>query len=145
MLRTSLARVALPLALCLAASACAGVVDHRGYRAERLDIEQIQPGISTEEDVLAIMGSPTTRGTFDGNTWYYIGSQTETLAFMEADLVERDIIEVKFDDAGYVFSVSEFGAEIAQDVDPVDRQTPTRGNRVTFIDQFLGNLGRFNK
>ncbi|MGF1624131.1 MAG: outer membrane protein assembly factor BamE [Alphaproteobacteria bacterium] len=145
MLRKSSAGVALPLALCLAATACSGVVDHRGYRADRHDIGQIQPGISTEDDVLAIMGTPTTRGTFDGRTWYYIGQETETLAFLEADLLNRDIIEVQFDEAGYVFSVSEYGAEIAQDVRPVDRETPTSGNRLTFIDQFLGNLGRFNK
>lgn len=139
-----LARTLLPLGLCLAATACSGVVDHRGYRADSRDVEQIQPGISTEQDVLAVMGTPTTRGTFDEKVWYYVGSETETLAFMEADLVNRDIIEVKFDEAGYVFSVGQYGAEIAQDVDPVDRETPTRGNRITFIEQFLGNLGRFN-
>ena len=144
MLHVVLARFALPLGLCLAAAACGGVVDHRGYRADQRDLDRIQPGISTEQDVLALLGTPTTRGTFDEKVWYYVGSETQTLAFMEADLVERDIIEVKFDDAGFVFSVSEYGAEIAQDVEPVDRETPTRGNRITFIEQFLGNLGRFN-
>jgi outer membrane protein assembly factor BamE (lipoprotein component of BamABCDE complex) len=140
-----LARVLLPLGICLAATACSGVVDHRGYRADRRDLEQIQPGISTEQDVLAIMGTPTTRGTFDEKVWYYVGSETETLAFMEADLLDRKIIEIRFDDDGYVFSVNEYGPEIAREVDPVDRETPTRGNRMTLIEQFLGNLGRFNR
>lgn len=140
----SIARLALPVGLCVALAACSGIVDRRGYRADEADVSQIQPGISTADDVIAIMGTPTTRGTFDNQVWYYIGSETETLAFMEADLVDRNIIEVHFDEQGYVFSVEQHGAEIAQDVDLVDRETPTRGNRVTFIDQFLGNLGRFN-
>lgn len=144
MLRHKFARALLPLGLCLAVAACSGIVDRRGYRADERDVSQIQPGISTKDDVLTLMGTPTTRGTFDGDVWYYIGQETETLAFLEPDLVERDIIEVEFDDNGFVFSVNQYGAEIAQDVAIVDRETPTRGNRITFIEQFLGNLGRFN-
>ena len=135
----------VPFGLCLAVAACSGTVDRRGYRVSDRDVEQIQIGISTEQDVLTLMGTPTTRGTFDQNVWYYIGSEMEQWAFLEADLVDRVIIEVRFDEAGYVSSIDNYGPEIAQDVDPVDRQTPTRGNRVTFMDQLLGNLGRFNK
>ena len=137
-------RLLLPLALGLAVTACSGTVDRRGYRVSERDIEQIQIGLSTEQDVLTIMGTPTTRGTFDENVWYYIGSETEQWAFLEADLVDRDIIEIHFDDAGYVASIDNYGPEIAQEVNPVDRETPTRGNRVTLIQQLLGNLGRFN-
>ena len=138
-------RLLVPLGLCLAIAACEGTVDRRGYRVSERDVEQIQIGISTEEDVLTLMGTPTTRGTFDEKVWYYIGSELEQWGFLEADLIARDIIEVHFDDAGYVAAIGIHGAEIAQDVDPVDRETPTRGNRVTFVDQLLGNLGRFNK
>jgi outer membrane protein assembly factor BamE (lipoprotein component of BamABCDE complex) len=133
-----------PLCLCLAVAACSGTVDRRGYRLSERDVEQIQIGVSTEQDVLTIMGTPTTRGTFDENVWYYIGSEQEQWAFLEADLIDRNILEVRFDEAGYVQSMDAYGPEIAQDVDPVDRETPTRGNRVTFIQQLLGNLGRFN-
>ncbi|MEZ5667260.1 MAG: outer membrane protein assembly factor BamE [Alphaproteobacteria bacterium] len=139
------AMVLTALGACALASACEGVVDRRGYRAEQRDVQQIQIGTSTEQDVLTIMGTPTVRSTFDENTWYYIGSETETWAFMRPELVDRNIIEVQFDPAGYVAAIETYGAEIAQDIDPVDRETPTRGNRVTFIQQFLGNLGRFNK
>lgn len=138
-------RLLVPLGLCLAVVACGGTVDRRGYRVSERDVSQIQVGVSTEQDVLTIMGTPTTRGTFDEKVWYYIGSELEQWAFLEPDLIDRNILEIKFDEAGYVSSLGNYGAEIAQDVNPVDRETPTRGNRVTFIQQLIGNLGRFNK
>jgi len=38
---------------------------------------RLVPGTSTRTDVTAAIGSPTTRATFDDNTWLYIGEVTQ--------------------------------------------------------------------
>ncbi len=125
-------------------AACDSVQSQRGYQADARSVEQLQPGVVTKDEVYNILGSPSTRGTFDDSVWYYIGTDMERWAFFEPDMLDRTIIELHFDQAGFLTEVREYGPEIAQDVDPVDRETPTRGNRITFLQQFLGNLGRFN-
>ncbi|MBT5014377.1 MAG: outer membrane protein assembly factor BamE, partial [Rhodospirillaceae bacterium] len=76
---------------------------------------------------------------------FYISQRTETLAFLEPELKEREIIILRFDDKGILAAVETRSAEDGKDVLPVDRKTPTAGNEINFFEQIFGNLGRFNK
>ena len=81
---------------------------------------------------------------FDSNMWLYISEKTETFAFMAPEVVERNVIMVKFTDKGIVNEVKKLDLSNAQDVKHVERVTPTSGNEVTFWDQLFHNVGRFN-
>jgi hypothetical protein len=37
------------------------------------------------------------------------------------------------------------GLDRGQEIDPVERKTPTHGNKMTVLEQIVGNLGRFRK
>ena len=67
-------------------------MDTRGNLADKDRLQQIQPGVSTRDDVAAVLGTPSTMGTFDPNTWYYIGARTEKTAFFRPDTVERKVV-----------------------------------------------------
>jgi outer membrane protein assembly factor BamE (lipoprotein component of BamABCDE complex) len=55
------------------------------------------------------------------------------------------VVEVLFDEQDKVLEVKKLNLGDAQDVDVVDRKTPTAGKTITVFDQLLGNIGRFNK
>ncbi|NCC22155.1 MAG: outer membrane protein assembly factor BamE [Alphaproteobacteria bacterium] len=135
--------------LCLAAAAtltlaaCAPTTATRGNYVENYRLERIQPGVHTRSDLLQIIGSPTTTGTFDSNTWYYLGQHTEKKGIFDPRVVDERIIVVAFGPDGTVSSVKE-QAEGRTDVPIVERTTPTHGNDITMLQQFLGNLGKFN-
>ncbi|GEO41264.1 hypothetical protein SAE02_54120 [Skermanella aerolata] len=128
----------------LALAACSPSVDTRGNLADKDRLQQIQPGVSTRDDVAAVLGTPSTMGTFDPNTWYYIGARTEKTAFFRPDTVERKIVVVKFDEAGTVADVHQLDQNAGQEVELVERTTPTAGRDLNFIEQMLGNVGRFS-
>ncbi len=92
--------------------------------------------------MLATLGNPSTRGTFEQSTWYYISATREYLAYLRPDTRERRIIAVRFDEDGTVSAVDEFGMEDGRVVAFVDRETPTRGRELTILEQLLGNVGR---
>src|SRR3546814_15351443 len=75
---------------------------------------QIQPGVSTRDDVAVILGTPTTVSTFEDNIWYYIGQRTEKSAFWNPAIVDRRVLEVTFDDQGVVRTIQELGMEEGQ-------------------------------
>ena len=59
-------------------------------------------------------------------------------------MVERRILKLQFDQDGTLVSMEQLGLEDAQDVNLVDRETPTRGRELGALEQLLGNLGKFN-
>ena len=90
------------------------------------------------------LGTPSTVGTFDENTWYYIGARTEKTAFFQPEVVERKVVVVRFDENGTVADIQELDQSAGQQVELVERTTPTAGRDMNFIEQMLGNIGRFS-
>lgn len=148
--RRSRLRVGLKLALpaiivgC-ALAACAPRANTHGDPLVIQRLDSVVKGVHSREDVYAILGSPSTSAAFDDETWYYISAQTETFAFLPREETERQVVAIRFDQRGIVSSVEHFGKERGEDVALVSRETPTFGTEVSLVQQFLGNLGRFNK
>jgi outer membrane protein assembly factor BamE (lipoprotein component of BamABCDE complex) len=138
--------VATIIALVLAGSlaACSKTVEQRGNQPTAEKVAEIKPGISTQEDVTRILGTPSSVGTFDDKTWYYISRRTEQLAFLTPDLVDQQVIAVSFDEQGLVREVRRHGMDERRAVTPVARSTPAAGKELSFIEQLIGNVGKFN-
>lgn len=132
-------------AVVLAVVACSPRIDSRGNLPDPDKLAEIKPGKHTRNDVAEILGSPSSIGVFDQETWYYISKRTEALAFFKPDVAERQVVIVSFDKKGVVTRVETLGLEQGHAVEPVDRKTPTAGTELTIMQQLLGNMGRFNK
>lgn len=126
------------------AAGCSGTIDSHGHVARESAVKELQPGIQTREEVARLLGSPSSTAPFDDKTWYYIGQKVETLAFFKPEVKERRVLVVRFDDAGILDSLEVLSAEDGKQVAFVDRETPTAGHEMTFLEQLLGNVGRFN-
>lgn len=126
------------LAVVVAVSACTPRVDPRGNLPDAERLAEIVPGEHSRDEVSEILGTPSTIGNFDGETWLYISEQTETLAFFERTLKERQVVILRFDAEGIVKSIETIDATAGKDFEPVDRETPTEGNRITVMEQLLG-------
>ncbi|MCR9267502.1 MAG: outer membrane protein assembly factor BamE [Alphaproteobacteria bacterium] len=132
----------LVLACALGASACNPVLRSHGYRYAIQEEPNITPDEDTIDTVRARLGNPSTTGTFEDNTWYYISSTRESLAYLRPVTRDRRIIAVSFDDTGVVEQVAEYSLDDGRLVAYAGRETPTRGRELTFIEQILGNVGR---
>ncbi len=115
----------------------------RGSMLEDYQISEVKIGESSQSDVLRIIGSPTTQSTFNSNIWYYIGQETEKRGILDSEVVKERVIIVSFNDEGIVESVGESSGD-RMDIPYARGKTPTHGNDLTFTQQLLGNMGRFN-
>ena len=142
---TSRRGAAVALAICaLAIGACAQKIDVRGHIPEEEDLGRINPGVHTREDVAQLLGTPSTVSAFQDTKWYYIGQKSTEFAFFAPEVLERRVVVVSFDDAGVVAETSTLSLADGQDIDPVERVTPTEGRELNFFQQIFGNLGRFS-
>src|SRR3546814_5404304 len=125
------------------ADLCSPRIDTRGNLPDPDIVSELQPGLHDRDQVAQILGSPSTVGTFDDSTWYYISKRTETVAFFEPETVDQQVLAVHFDDTGVLSEVKVFGYEDGQEIEPVERVTPTSGREITILQQLFGNIGRF--
>lgn len=124
-------------------AACTPTVANRGNMVKDYQMVTIEPGTSTKSDVLRAMGSPTTQDPFDENKWFYIGQVTEKKGVLDPKVTDERIVMVDFDQDGIVNTIKDVGGN--REAIPFERsKTPTSGNEVTVLQQFFGNLGKFN-
>lgn len=141
---TKLALRAAVLAVAAGLSACSGTVETHGHMLRESAMKELRPGVQTREGVAKLLGSPSSVAPFDDRTWYYIGQKVESLAFFKPEVKERQVVVLRFDDGGILDSVKVLSAEDGRQIAFVDRETPTAGHELTFMEQLLGNMGRFN-
>jgi outer membrane protein assembly factor BamE (lipoprotein component of BamABCDE complex) len=128
----------------LALVACTPQVSNHGYRLDEAALAQVAPGRTSREEVLQLLGSPSSLTTFDGSSWYYVSQRTERMSFYQEEVVNQDVVAISFDEFGTVSQVDRHGLDRAQEVSLVDRETPTSGSELSVFEQFVGNIGRFN-
>jgi outer membrane protein assembly factor BamE (lipoprotein component of BamABCDE complex) len=135
--------VVLPIAAALAVVACTPDIEQRGDLPTKADIAQIHPGKTTKDEVIKILGSPSSVGIFDANAWYYISKRTSQTAFFLPDTTGQEVYIVDFNKDGVVSAVDHKGLKDAENITPAPGATPAPGRELTFLEQIIGNLGRF--
>lgn len=114
----------------------------RGNRVDPEKLAQITPGVQTRSDVEALLGSPTARGTFDEDHWYYISSRTRTSPGRFLEVEDRRVVAIAFTPQGVVSDIRELTGADGRDVRIVSRETPVPGTDRTLLQALFGNIGR---
>lgn len=136
-------QIALALvAMCLL-GACAPIIDTRGHTLQSMDTGQIIKGDSHREDVEAVLGSPSAKSTFGDESWYYITVQKETVGIFAPEITKQHVTEITFKKNGTVKDILAYEKEAGKPVRFVEKTTPAAGHSLTFMEQLLGNFGRF--
>ncbi len=102
------------------------------------------PTGSSQEQVLLALGSPSSRGQFGNDVFYYISQQrVKTYRFEKPKLVDQKVLAVYFDEEQTVSRVANYGLQDGKVFDFVSRTTPTGGADVSFLGQLLrGSSGK---
>lgn len=131
--------------LYLLLAACAPEVVTQGHVKLYDSREKLQAGASTKQEVLKLMGSPTSVSSFGEERWYYISAKKQARAFLEPKVVEQNVLALTFDPEGTVMKIETYDLADAQKVAISKDATPTEGHSIGVVEQLVGNLGRFNK
>ena len=115
----------------------------RGSLVETDALKQLVPGTSTKADATALLGSPTAKGSFDPNTWLYIGQITKPRIGAFQDVEKQSVVVLSFNQAGVLQGITQKNDDDALPAPMIAGATPAPGNDVSFLQQLLGNVGRF--
>lgn len=120
-----------------------GDVNH-GYQLDPSLLNQIKIGSSAEQ-VLVVMGTPSTTSTVGGSAWYYIGQKTERqYAFQDPKLTDQHVLAIYFDSDKKVTRLANYGIKDGRIFDFVSRTTPTGGADSSVLSGLFHSMLRFN-
>jgi outer membrane protein assembly factor BamE (lipoprotein component of BamABCDE complex) len=130
----SSAACAAVLTLGLMLGGCTGETFQRGYMLPEGALQQIPLGAS-QEQVLIVLGTPSTVATVSGESFYYISQRAERpISFMQTKVVDQRVIAVYFDRNRKVQRLAEYGVKDGKVFDFVSRTTPTGGADMSIIN-----------
>jgi outer membrane protein assembly factor BamE (lipoprotein component of BamABCDE complex) len=119
--------------LCAALGGCTGEQFQKGYILPQGALEQIPIGAS-QDQVLIVMGTPSTVATLDGEVFYYISQRAERkLAFMNQKITDQRVIAIYFDKNRQVKRLANYGMQDGKIFDFISRTTPTSGQEMSYL------------
>ncbi|MDQ0357491.1 outer membrane protein assembly factor BamE (lipoprotein component of BamABCDE complex) [Rhodoplanes tepidamans] len=137
--RTSRGAIAAVLALGLLLGGCITQTYQRGYIVPEGALEQIPLG-SSQEQVLIVLGTPSTVATVSGEVFYYISQRAEQTSFLPQNEVDRRVIAVYFDKGRKVERLANYGIKDGRVFDFISRTTPTAGQELNYLSYALKAL-----
>ena len=135
--------VAVALVAGSLAAACSPPVRTHGYVLSESALEQVPVG-SSREQVLLVLGTPSTTSALAGDAFYYISQKVEENPIMGRSVIEQRVLAVYFDDKGMVRQIANYGLQDGKVFDFIERKTRTGGADLSILSQLLGAVGRGN-
>jgi outer membrane protein assembly factor BamE (lipoprotein component of BamABCDE complex) len=134
--RRRLIGLALAAAIGFGLAGCGDIsqVYRRGYIVPEGALEQIPLG-ATQDQVLIVLGTPSTVATVSGEAFYYISQRAEQpLAFMTQTVTSQRVVAVYFDRNRRVERIADYGLRDGRVFDFVSRTTPTGGAEMSYLN-----------
>jgi outer membrane protein assembly factor BamE (lipoprotein component of BamABCDE complex) len=139
---TAWVRIGTVFGAALLASGCVQIQGHRGYLADEILLQSVQPGVDDRQSVERTLGRPSFVGQFGEPVWYYVSSQTTQTPTMRPKITGQTVLAVHFDAADQVVNVERTGMEQVARIDPENEETPTLGRERSFFEDLFGNIGQ---
>src|ERR1700744_2733440 len=127
-----LRNAAAAVLLCAAMAGC-GEQFQGGYILPPGALEQIPIGAS-QDQVLIVLGTPSTVATLNGEVFYYISQRTSPpIMFMNQKVVDQRVIAIYFDKNRQVVRLANYGLKDGKIFDFISRTTATSGQEMSYL------------
>jgi len=141
------AALAAVIALAVVLGGCSGLstsqIYQRGYVLPEGALEQVPMGAS-QEQVLIVLGTPSTVATVSGEVFYYISQRgVQSAYFMQQNVTDQRVVAVYFDKNRRVERLANYGLKDGKVFDFVSRTTPTSGQELSYLGFLFGTVMRF--
>ena len=115
----------------------------RGTLVDKDALAELVPGTSSRADAVSLIGTPTAKATFDDNRWIYISQTTSTRIGRTPGIRAQHVVILTFDQGGTLRNVQQLDRSDSKDVAMASGATPSPGSEASFMQQLLGNVGKF--
>jgi len=119
------------------------VVNNHGSTAIALKSNKIEISKSNKNDVMIILGKPSTVSLFDQNSWFFIEREKvnqSIFKFGKSKIRKNNVLEITFDNYGIVQSKKLYNLENMNDLKKVKNTTQKKYDTNSKIGKLIKSL-----
>ena len=119
------------------------VVQHHGVHNLEKKQTQLKINYTNKNDIIELIGPPSTKSTFDNDVYIYIersttGSKITKLG--KKKLIKNDVLVLELDKSGILLSKKFFNKEDMKQISFVENTTTINYSKKSFIYNFLSSV-----
>ena len=117
------------------------VVENHGQIYEKnINFEELQVGKTTRNEIVQLLGSPSTTSNFDDEqSWIYISSQFKKFVFLDGSNTDQKILILSFNQ-NTLKNKELLSKNDINNIEYEETLTDSRGKKVNWIKDFFSNL-----
>ena len=131
------------LSLFISACTLKKVEKHHGVHFLNKKQEKLTVNQSNKNDILELLGSPSTKSTFDNDLWIYIERKTDTAflrKFGNEKIIVNNVLLLEFNNMGLLAKKEFLDLTNMQELKFVEQTTENQYRKNTFVYDFLSSL-----
>ena len=137
-------KITLFLVFIFSLISCNKSLENTGYLVNKSKLDLIKVNKTSKQEVIDILGEPTTKSSFAPKAYYYMERQYKQVAFFTPKLKKQNIISIKFDKKGIVNDVKVYAKSDAKSLSYDAEKITFEGNKFGVFKQVLENVGKFS-
>ena len=119
------------------------VVQHHGVHNLEKKQAQLKINYTNKNDIIELIGPPSTKSTFDNDVYIYIersttGSKITKLG--KKKLIKNDVLVLELDKSGILLSKKFFNKEDMNEINFTENTTSINYSKKSFIYNFLSSI-----
>ena len=121
------------------------VTKHHGVHFLNKKQEKLSIFKANKNDILKLLGSPSTKSTFDNDLWIYIERKTvNSSAFKmgKQKIIVNNVLILEINNKGLLAKKEFFDLNSMQEIKFTEQTTENQFNKKTFVYDFLSSLRR---
>ena len=117
------------------------VVENHGQIYEKnINFEELQVGKTTRNEIVQLLGSPSTTSNFDDEqSWIYISSEFKKFVFLDGSNTDQKILILSFNQ-NTLKNKELLSKNDINNIEYEETLTDSRGRKINWVKEFFTNL-----
>ena len=119
------------------------VVKHHGVHFLDKKHKKLEINSTNKNDIIKLLGEPSTKSTFDNDVWIYIERKISTGSIFKLGkekLITNNILVVEIDDLGLLTDIKFYDKNTMNDIKFVSSSTNSVYKKRSFVYDFLSSM-----
>ena len=129
--------------LCIANCSFNKAIKHHGVNFLEKKQEKLILNTTNKNDIVKILGPPSTKSTFDNDVWIYIERKTTTKKLFKLarkKILVNNVLVLEIDSYGLLVKKEFYNMEKMNDLDFSKRTTETTYTKKSFVYDFMSSM-----
>ena len=119
------------------------VVKHHGVHFLDKKHQKLEIKTSNKNDIIKLLGEPSTKSNFDNDVWIYIERKISTGSIFKLGkekLITNNVLVLEIDDYGLLADIKFYDKNTMNDIEFVSTSTTSAYKKRSFVYDFLSSM-----